>query len=466
MKRCSFRSFLLLPVTLLGLGCSPEAFATKQEPPTYCVPVSRIDLNPFRQIKDGKELAYLLLLRSYISTDPSETGILSSYEFSPDGKVFSGRLTPDLRWSDGSKVTAQEAAFGIAKALPYRMLGERVKIAGAEKINSKNWQSLRYSGIEILDERTFRLTFISDISNLTGVLREAFSSNSRHNRFWPIKIGRNTGSNPLVLAKLPQVLDSHRFILDAFGTQVAVVGLDKCQNPSFSIYPETLGEKRADYSIRKSSNLSAVTLQTNTQRLNVKEREALINLVREAFASAETDLGLSKVDSFFLMGEAGFDPNRTPLSNNGHALLRNKKLKVAYELPMFRSILEAYAKKNRIDLQLIGFPFQDGDVDAQVLASGIQDGRHIILQDILRWPHVDEFLGLAPSTAKSLREIAERSASTLPPDGQTLITFEKNAVREKSLAPIARRIPMAYTKNSLPVALNWTPKGELTFVRK
>src|SRR4051812_21438047 len=93
------------------------SFASATNHLKYCVPVEKIDFNPYRKIEDGKELAYLTLLRSYISTVPNETGILQSYEFSPDGSIFTAKIN-QIKWDDGSSLTAIEAAEGISKTLP------------------------------------------------------------------------------------------------------------------------------------------------------------------------------------------------------------------------------------------------------------------------------------------------------------------------------------------------------------
>lgn len=406
---------------------------------SYCVPVPKIDFNPYREIKDGKELAYLVLLRSYISTNSAEPGLLAKYEFSPDGKAFTAQVNRDLNWSDGTNLTAQEAADGIVKALPFRALGERVKV----------------KKVDLLDESKFRLTFDSQIQNLTGVFREALSTNSRHNRFWPIKI-RKVDGTILVLAKFPQDEESRL----KFGSDRVQFLAENCKNPDFTIFKEIIKDVNR-YESEKSSAPSAITLQLNTKNLAAGEREVFYKWARKAFASVDPSMNVTSVDSFFLPGEPGFSQLKWPLNAN-LTQMRKRKWIIGYENPLFKSVLAPAARADAINLELVPLPTSRG-LDGQVLASGIQRGRHLILQDILQWANVANYLERAPESEKRLKVIAARSASTIPPDSTTLADFEKAALKEGSLVPLARRYPLAFSRKKLPLRLVFTPEGELGF---
>lgn len=456
-----FKFFLTLFISLVGLKAFPDTWNAK-----YCVPSKNVDLNPFREITDGKDLAYLLLLRSYISTDPTEPGILSGFEFSPDGTVFTGRINPAMRWKDGTILSANEAALGIARGLHFRALGQRVQVINPDEIATQDWEKKKYVGIEIIDPLTFKLKFISKIKNLTGVIREALSTNSRHNRLWPVKLNPLNTKSPQVLAKFDQILTNEGLGLTINGKKVLVTSATKCDDPDFSISSDIIDLKSNAFATRKSPISSAVTIQTNTAKLSKLGRMELINFIRAAFSRQPPSSGISPVSSFFEMGENGFDdalnwPNSTSIKNSN-----NRKFKIAYELPIFKEILEAAFKNAKLSVELIELPTSELNFDAQVLSSGIQGGRHLILQDILQWPHVQEFMVYAPKTFLSLREIAQRSASTIPLDVKTLQNFEKCALEEQSVAPIARRNPLSFSKSNLPFCLDWTNKGELTFLPK
>jgi len=430
---------------------------------SFCIPVDKIDFNPFRPINDGKDLGYLMLLRSYISTDGSEPGILSQYEFSPDGKTFTGRVDKDAKWSNGDIVTSFEAALGIAKTLNFRLLGERVSILGTEAINNPGWSNRKYEGIEIIDQRTFKLKLKTQIENIQGVFREALSTNSRHNRFWPIKIKANEDlSNPEVLFKDKYVRLGGAPGIEIQGYRIAFTNKKDCVHPDFSIFPEVFSSLN-NLVKRKSPNSSAITLQLNTTRLSLVERKNLSGLIRSSFQGQPEDSGVQQVNSFFLPGEPGYNQQLKWQNSFNIKKLGKKKFIIAYEIPIYKKIIEDYLKLLDLNFELVQLPSNRIDIDAQVLASGMIEGRHVILQDVLKWPHVKEMISGAPKTLKSLSKIAVISASTLPPDLQTLQGFEKNANEEFSLVPIARRYPTAFSNQKISFCLSWNKTGELKF---
>jgi oligopeptide transport system substrate-binding protein len=44
-------------------------------------------------------------------------GLAESWTLSPDGRVYTFKLRPNLKWSDGKPITAEDAAFGLRRAL-------------------------------------------------------------------------------------------------------------------------------------------------------------------------------------------------------------------------------------------------------------------------------------------------------------------------------------------------------------
>lgn len=442
------------------------ALAESNEIYSYCIPTEKIDFNPFREIIDGKDLAYLMLLKSYISTDESEGGILGKYEFSPDGKSFSAQLSKDLKWSDGRSVTAREAAYGIAKALPFRTLGKRVKIAGAEKINQLGWSKQSYENIKLIDERTFKINFESEIENLTGVLREALSTNSRHNRFWPVRLEKDEAqASAEVLFKFPFTKINGLPGIEFEGKKITFSNLKNCSKSNFSIFPEVF-QSLDGLTKMKSPSASAVIALPNTSRLNLEERKTLIAWLRSSFTELPKVYGVQEVDAFFLSGESGFDKSVKWPTSSSVTKLKRRKLVIGVEIPIYKKFIEDAAKKYSLKVQLISSPSDRSDVDVYVIASGLIEGRYVFLQDALKWKHINDFLVHAKKTKRSLEIIAEMSASTLPPDLMTLSNFEKNALFEFSMAPIARRYPTAFSEANLGLCLAWTQRGELSFFSK
>lgn len=426
----------------------------------YCVPVEKFNFLPYREIKDGKELAYLLLLRPYISLNKNDLGILEAYEFSPDGKTFTGRISPNSRWSDGSFLNSKEAALGIAKGFLFRPIGERVKVLGCEILHQKE----TCPGITIIDDKTFELKFESTIENLTGAIREALTAGSRHNRVWPVRL---TGKSNHVefLAKNQTTFSEGSPLFSVGGKQIALATASKCTTADFTIYPEVIKSDLGEYREIKNNKPQAISLQINTTALDFKTRVALASWVRKAFFKLPKTSGISGVPSFFMEGEPGYKQSFKWSDDFDLKLLKGIPLKLGVEIPVFKNTLAAAAKDDGLDLTLFDFPLKDLSVHGQVLSSGIHEGRQIILQDILKWNFALDFLVKAPKTIKALKDIAQKSASTVPPDTTTLQKFEQSAKSEYSLVPVGRRYVTAYSKKNSSIKLDWSATGELVFTK-
>lgn len=437
----------------------------------FCITVEKIDYNPFREIKDGKELAYLTLLKSYISTLDNVDGILSKFEFSADGKLFTAQVAESARWPDGTRVSAKEAAYSIAKALKFRPLGKRISVLGTDDINKKNWQNRSYKGIELIDQRTFRLHLSSSIENINGVFREALSTSSRHNRMWPVRFSNKESSSPEVLGKFDIIQKNGFYEVHAHGHNVQIVPLSGCIDADFGINVGDFKSPESNYNSRKGPHPSSIWIQINTVRLS-KQAASKLNLwLKEAFNSHGSKFGFSPTQSFYLKGEPGYSdslpkakPSSTPIEDI--AYLRSRSWRIAYEIPWYSDVIKSHAQNTKVDILLEPFPFKRSDVDAQILSSHIKGGRHIIFQDILKWAHVENFLLNAPQTKKYLLEISKRSASTIPPDDMLLKNFELTAISEQSFSPVGRRHPVAFSKIGSPIELSWDSTGELTFQEK
>jgi hypothetical protein len=433
---------------------------TKATELRYCVPVNKFDLNPFRPLNDGKELAYLLLLTPYISTTSGQIGLLSAYEFSPDGKIFTGRVNSDIKWPDGSSLSPYEAAYGITKGFEYRPIGKRVK---ALKLTSKKMNLL--NGIRIIDSQTFEIKFESTTENLTGIVREALGSDSRHNRVWPIKVSDKSKTIEAIF-NYPSYHNSKNILLDLGASKILFVDKFHCRSAEFTLYPEALGVDTSTYERSSSRSPQEISVMVNTSTLSLERRRALIGWIREGFSALPPESGIIVTPSFFSVGEPGYAPNIVWPRDSDLRLLRGIHLKIAVEIPIFRKVLESASRRDGIQVDIVELSTNPQKLDAELLSSGIHEGRHIILQDILKWGHVGEMMAGAPLTRHSLDLISERSASTIPTDSETLQMFEVNAMKEQSLANVGHRFLIAFTRRDSPISLIWTDAGQLIFRKR
>ncbi len=429
----------------------------------FCTPVQKFDLNPYREILDGKDMAYLpSIFLSYISTDPTEVGIFDAYEFSPDGKTFKARINKKLKWNDNSNITSKEAAFNIAKTLEYRPLGKRIKIVGQNKSLNTIKDIDTVSGIKILSDDLFEIRFESDIKNITGVLREALATGSRHNRFWLVSqdvdgIIKYASRHP-VSKVTPNSLE-----LSVDDISIKFVNGTLCKNAELGIYPDALQTNLNNYTSIPSPIQSAVSAVFNTN-MDLKTRNDIALNIKKAFASNDQYKEVQSVSSFYLQGEPGYS-NLKPWSNikvsKSQSTLRYD---IFFEIPVFKAIM----KRSCSQCIFIGTDSSKAITGAsvQLLSSAIFGGRHIILQDLLKWNGVAYFLKNAKQTVKMLNKISELSASTIPPDNKTLLEFELVSFKEMSVMPVARRTLVAYSAKNSPIYMDWNTGGEILFKRR
>ena len=331
---CKRETCLLIILAIIGIfSHSDRAFSAHY---SYCVPVQTINFNPFHEIADGKELAYQLLLRPYLSNDPKNPGILDASEFSPDGKVFSAHISPTALWPDGSKLTPSEAALGIAKGFLFRPIGKKVKVRGAQDLARKN----TCVGIKILGSSNFELRFSSNIENLTGTVREALSSGSRHNRVWPVRFpGKNKTEHEFeVIGKFPIFHAASSIPEIHYGEDIILfANRDNCLNADYSLYPEALNSGLNLYSQRRSKSAQSISAIINTSRNDLKRRMLIASWIRNSFSVSTLPPGIESTPSFFLRGEPGFDESTNWNFLNQAELIEGSKLKIGYEIPVFRN---------------------------------------------------------------------------------------------------------------------------------
>jgi hypothetical protein len=417
-----------------------------------------VGVDPFREIVDGKMVAaYFLMTRPYISLN-SEHGILSAYELSPDGTLFTGRVNSKVRFNDGSKVTPFEAAYGIAHGIAFRPLREKVTLD----------DSKFKGGIEVIDEETFAIHLKSKIMNLVGVLREALSSGSAHNRMWPVKLRNGTydPSSPVIVSRFPYVYQNGDLVFNASGNSIRIVGEDRCKNADFGIFFDAFQSTLSEYNRVRSNSVRLISVQTNSIRLPLKKRSNLIGWIRSAFKDLPDSMANERVNGFFLEGESGYEATRNWNDDFNMNEMKRQEWVLTVESPALEGPLKAKAKADGIQIRMVPFSGSHAAYDARLMASAIHGSRHVILQDILAWSESKELFSKTPKTVKALTRISESSAETIPPAAKILSDFERVSQEEGALAPLARRYMQSYSKKDAPLRLELGEFAEHVFVQK
>ena len=460
----------MLFLLALHLLTFERALAEKDGPKLplqYCV-ASNIDFNPFRKLEDGKELTYLLALtRSWISTDHAEHGIFKAYQFSPDGKTLHVKIDDRARWLDGEPISVEDAALSIAKGLTWRPLGSRLRVKGTQKINESGWESRNYSGIHYINKYEFKLEFETEIDNATGVIREALSTSSRHNRIWPVRLSRQNYHNEFDLVSIYPVSRSNgNFVMEIANAKIVLTSLASCGQDDFFIYPELEKVNFEEFEIHRAPFTQTVTMQINASRtrgLGIRKRHQIAGWVREAFSSLPSHAGITVEATHFLSGEPGSGTGIYWAKQNQ---MKEKldKLVVAAELPVFRKAIEEYGAKTGTKIDFVDFPPQSLSFDVQIISTGNHAGRQVFLQDFLTFALNKSLLGNSELTYQSLEKISNFSASTIPPDNKTLQSFEQATYKEATIVPIGRRHVLAFSRQGLPVKLEFSDEIEFRFI--
>lgn len=486
-KSLSIRKTGLLPALIAFGALNPveDAYASQVEitPSTlsYCISLDKVTFFPFRKRESAYENFYhLLLTRSYISTNADEPGILSRWQFSPDGKTFSAEVATTAKWQDGTPVTPKEAAFGIAKGFLFREIGAKIKVRGADDLLKSDWKTKTIEGIRFPTAGSFQLTFDGDVANISGVVREALSTNARYNRVWPARLDKvaddkGTGYFDLV-SKFPVAMDkSGTYVVSAHGQKIALRTKSNCSKNDFYVYREFMDEDPAQFTVYRSHSPQSLLAMTNSakpEQRTAAHRQALIKWLRRAYEKASSSDAVEPVDRHFLPQEIGFKRDFSPTGEKSGTF--PKKLTILSGNPLqpkhpLRALVEAQAKADGIKLDWYNFidkKITPESSDIMIQGARHENGRQVWMQDALQYPPLKYFFSLTPRVTESLASIAKKSSSTVPLDNETLESFERISWREGTMLPVARYWMATYSRQSAPIELVSTPQDEFTFVRR
>ena len=478
--KLNVRSLSILgSIAIQTMGVLPASAApSRASGLKYCLPAQDISTSPFEPLEDPTKLFYLFILtKPYISTDPTEQGVLSKWQFSPDGLHFSGVVSADAKWSNGRNVTAREAALGIAKGMQTKPVGGTIKVKGFELLSKEGWETASVPGVIIKSNNEFELILQSQVKNPGGVLREALSTSSRANRMWPVRLEK-TG-----LQKQDSIVSDFvsKFPLKTLSKKVAVIGVDgtdislvagPCDKGDFYGYgiPD---QPYTHYTSSHSSGEQTILAVFNQNKLQFKDssqRKKAAEWLREIFRNQMSD-GIRTSSAHFLDGEPGFqkiepwgyDSNRLPGVSTLNMMLGTP-------WPHNAPIRMRISEKAATDKIALSWQAWDGkeapDFDIKIAGSRIQKGRQTWSQDILDDDYYAQTLKAYPRTYRALEKARSLSAATIPVDNETLQELEKATQEEISVVPVARYVVNVFSKKDSPIELVFTAEDEQTFRRR
>lgn len=100
-------------------------------------------------------------------------GSAEKWDISPDGLVYTFYLRPDLKWSDGTPITAKQFVEGYRRAIDPKSAAKYAKlmfpIKNGEKINKGEITDLTQLGVEAVDDKTLKITLESPAAYFLGL---------------------------------------------------------------------------------------------------------------------------------------------------------------------------------------------------------------------------------------------------------------------------------------------------------
>ena len=101
-------------------------------------------------------------------------GQAESWTVSPDGLVWTFKLRPNLRWSNGDPLTAEDFVYSLHRQIDPEIAADNAfmmdSIVNAAEINSGTEKDLSKLGVEAPDPRTLRLTLRAPNLALPAIL--------------------------------------------------------------------------------------------------------------------------------------------------------------------------------------------------------------------------------------------------------------------------------------------------------
>jgi len=169
--------FLLLALFILGLFSCGKATGPKRDLDTiyYSLSDNPTVLDPalVKDVAGGELVAKMFngLVRYNLEAE-IEGDLAESWEVSEDGIVYTFRLRPGVRFANGRLLTPEDVKYSFERVLRPETAAPRTwvldKILGAAETLSGKAKNLE--GLEVLDERTIRITLSEPFGPFLGLL--------------------------------------------------------------------------------------------------------------------------------------------------------------------------------------------------------------------------------------------------------------------------------------------------------
>lgn len=182
-----FKRAVFFLVAALLASCSRNQPSAQTEPATKPSPrkILRLgnaaepqDLDPQAVAGTPERQIILSLFEGLVTQDPKDLhpvpGQAESWEISPDGLVYTFHLRADLKWSDGSALTAHDFVKSYRRALAPSLASENAgllwSVRGAKEFNQGTLTDFSQVGFAAPDDRTLQVTLKSPVPFLLSII--------------------------------------------------------------------------------------------------------------------------------------------------------------------------------------------------------------------------------------------------------------------------------------------------------
>ena len=469
MRTALFISLILIPSAHADEALKIGIDIKKIE---LCTSAFEINLYPFRKLS-RQDYGYLTLLTPPIIAKSKETrAVLDAWAFSQEGRIFIGKVNPDLKWPNGSPISSRDVAISLAYQLPFREIGEKILIAGVKSDTGSQPEREIVEGIKIIDNKTFELKLSSTIANLQGVFREALTEGSRGNKFFIVrdadKIRASEINENSFLSRYKIEYKDQNLRLFFGEHEVFIKPKSKCIKPQLADSTQFASLFTESFEVSESHNKQALVALVPQKRFLTSKsaRAELSKWLRGIFTGVSDTEGIEVSASHFLHNEPG---------SGTRIIWHSNSIKYPHDFP---KIVRIFSFSLNTRTNIFGKKIEKSVSDAggkvewltrledinrahfALSPVKVTQGRQTWFQEISTDKSIVKYLAGQRRTLEALELITARSSATIPTDNITLQNFETTVFEEQSIVPLSRFNLKLLSGKKSPVILVWSPEDE------
>lgn len=173
-------ALLLLPTLVLFATGGAEAVPAKQPVAVNLrIGVNPVTLDPTLVYTSDVNIIERMLFVSLVDFDEEKAmpapDLATSWEVSPDGRIWTFKLRKDVKWTNGRAVTARDVEYSIKRiinpAVGSPLANKLYGVKNAKAVNTGELKDLNAVGVKALDDYTVQFELIDPIAFFASQVR-------------------------------------------------------------------------------------------------------------------------------------------------------------------------------------------------------------------------------------------------------------------------------------------------------